>query len=157
MLPHKIKIEFSGNILLYISVNNYIFDPSQYTFFVHLNTSIWLIYISEVLGYYNFIFWPIWLHTIFNWMRKLPKLFWKLRYDYVFINTFVLIEDARVVNLNVIKKIEGQNYERNMNRYFTEGTISWQKEHEKSLTSLAIREWNPQWDITTHLSRWLKF
>ena len=58
-MPHKIKIEFSGNILLYISVNNYAFDPSQYTFFVHLNINIWLIYISEVWGYYNFIFWPI--------------------------------------------------------------------------------------------------
>ena len=50
--------------------------------------------------------------------------------------------DAGVVNLNLIKKIE-QNYEKK-NRCFTEGNTRWNKEHQKSLTPLAIKKWNSE-------------
>lgn len=36
-----------------------------------------------------------------------------------------------------------------MNRIFAEENIRCQQEHEKSLKSLAIRKWNPQWDHYT--------
>lgn len=63
--------------------------------------------------------------------------------------------DARVVNLNLIRKIE-QNYEKKMNRWcFTEGNTRWNKEHQKKFDTTSHQEMK-LWAITTHLSGWLK-
>lgn len=88
-------------------------------------------------------------------MGKLPKLFQKLRFDYVCMNIIILTSDARVVNLNVIKKIE-QNYEKKWIDVSLKGIQDKTRNIKRSLTPLAIKKWNYQWAITTYLSGWLK-